>query len=202
MFFHQESQDSGVYIAHARTHHKAFGRSQAHRCIHAFAVVYGRNAAAVAYMAGDDAFVGDVTAQDLAYALANVAVAGAVEAVSAHAVFLVETIGQWVDVRLGRHCLVECGVEDAYLGHVGQYGFNGFDAGHIGGVVQRSQDVALTYHVFDGFVDKDTLVEFFAAMYQAMTYGLNLAIVLDTSFGGVGEQVKYGLDRAFMVCVA
>lgn len=82
---------------------------------------------------------------------------------------------------------MKCGIEDAYLWYVGEYGFDGLDAGHIGGVVQRCQNIALAYHVFDGFVYEYALVEFLAAVYQPMSHCLYTAIILDTSFCGVGE---------------
>ena len=65
------------------------------------------------------------------------------EAVATDAVLLVKLIGNGIHESLGRHGLVEGGVEDAHLGQTGHKLLDGVDALQVGGVVQGSQVRAL-----------------------------------------------------------
>jgi hypothetical protein len=78
--------------------------------------------------------------QDFGGLQRDVAVRGAVEAVAADAVLLVEVVGQAVEVGVGRQRLVEGGVEDGDLRHVGEHLHGHADAGHVDRVVQRRED--------------------------------------------------------------
>ncbi len=67
---------------------------------------------------------------------------GAVEAVAAHAVLFVPLVGQRIDIGMFRHGLVEGGVEDGHMRHVGQDRLGRLDAGDIRRVVQRAPGAA------------------------------------------------------------
>ena len=71
--------------------------------------------------------------------LADEAVADAVEPVSSHPVPRIPLLGYRVAKGVGRHRLVERGVEHGDLRQVGQHGTHSLDAGKIRWVVQRRQ---------------------------------------------------------------
>ena len=202
MLLHQEGDGARVDVADARAHHQALGGGEAHRRVDALAAVDGRNGAAVADVAGDDFPVADVDAEDFADALADVAVAGAVEAVAAHVVLGVILVGQGIEEAACGHGLVEGGVEDAHLGHAGEQGLHGVDAGDVGGVVEGSQVVALLDHLLDFGGDEDALAELLAAVDDAVAYGLDFGVGGDAAYLGVGEDVEDGLDGALVVGLA
>ena len=70
-------------------------------------------------MAGDELQLLRRLAQHGGGPLGDILVAGAVEAVAADLVLLIELIGQGVDIALGGHGLVESGVEHTHHGHTG-----------------------------------------------------------------------------------
>ena len=85
-------------------HHKAIERREAHGGVHGHAVVDGGDGAAVAQMAGDELEVLQAARPCTAAARsADVAVRGAVGAVLADGVLLVQLVGQGVHVGLRRH---------------------------------------------------------------------------------------------------
>ena len=150
-------------------------------------------------MAGDDlgAFLGD--AEELEDAGADVAVAGAMETVAAHAMLLVELVGQGVHVGVVGHGLVEGGVEDAHLREVGQQGLNGVYAFDVGGVVERCQVVAgleVTHHLGG---EDDTLGELLAAVHHAVAYGAELMEVAQHGVLALGEDLEDELHAGGML---
>ncbi len=122
---------------------RAFHGSEAHRCVDALAAHHGCHRGAVAYVAGDDALLGRVDAQHFAHAAAHIAVARAVEAVAANAVFRIIFVGAghtympWPAWSDGRPCRT---LPPEARRHKGRYGV---DARHVGGVVEGSYVVAL-----------------------------------------------------------
>ena len=90
-------------------------------------------------MACNDAHLVDVDTENLADTAGDVAVARAVEAVAAHAVLLVETIGKGVHIRFGRHRLMECGVEHTHLLDTGKNLLDGLNAGDVGGIAEQGE---------------------------------------------------------------
>ena len=153
-------------------------------------------------MTGDDALFFDVYAEEFAYLGADISMAGAVEAIAAHAVFLIVFVGEGVHVSLGGHRLVEGGVKHSYLRHVGHKRRDCVDAGHVGGVVERGNVVAFAYLCLYGIVDKHAFAEFLAAVHNAVSYGVDFAIALYAAFLGVGEYVENGFNGVLMVDVA
>ncbi len=96
MLFHEERKGTGVNISHTCSHHKSLGRSEPHGGVHAFAIEHCGYRAAVAHMACDDFLCVDIHPEDFAYARRHIAVACAVETVAAHAVFLIEAVGEGI----------------------------------------------------------------------------------------------------------
>ncbi len=202
MFGHKVGERTGVDVAHTGAHHQAFDRGEAHRCVDTLAAVYCSDRAAVAYVAGNNAGLFGVDAQDFAHAACHVAVACAVEAVSAYTVLGIIFIGKRIQECLGGHGLVECSVEHAYLGYAGHKVIDGLDTGHVGGVVQGGYAVTFANHLLHFIVDNHALGEFFSTVYHAMAYRADFIVVLDAAFHGVSEQIEDSLDGALMVDIA
>ena len=150
-------------------------------------------------MTGDDFLVLDVDTEEFAYALRDVAVAGAVETVATYAVLLIVLVGEGIEVGFRRHGLVERGVEDCHLRGRGHKGGYGVDAGHVGGVVEGCDVVALFDHVLHLVVDKHAFAELLCSVDHAVTDGVDFLVVLDAAFDGVGEDVEDCLNSAVVV---
>jgi hypothetical protein len=83
-------------------------------------VVDGAQGGADAQVTGDDFQLAERALENFGGLQGDVAVRRTVEAVAADAVLLVKVVGQAVEVGVGRQGLVEGGVEDRHVGHVGQ----------------------------------------------------------------------------------
>ncbi len=196
---HDVEQCSGIHIAHACAHHQSLGGGEAHGGVDALAAHDGADAGAVANVAAHDFLLLIVHTEHLAHAARDKAVAGAVEAVAAHVVLAVVLLGQCIAVGGSRHGLVERGVEHGDLGHVGQNGVDGLDAGHVHRIVKRRDAIALTNHGFHLGGDEHALAEFLAAMHHAVTHGVDFVETLDAAVVGVSEHVEDSLDGALVV---
>lgn len=97
---------------------------------------------------------------------------------------------------------MEGSVEDANLWYVGEYGFDGLDAGHVGGIVEGCEVIALFYHVLDFVGDDYRRVEFLATVNESVAHGVNLVIRFDAADHGVGEGVEDGLYGLFVVSLS
>ena len=150
-------------------------------------------------MAGDDPRVVEIQSGQFSAHLGHILVAGSVEAVLAHAVFLVIGVGQGVHVIHRRDRLVERGVEHRDLLHARQDLFDRKHAFEIGGVVQRGdleQRADLRLNVLG---DDATLGEELAAVGYAVADGLHFVERRDHAVGGVGEGVEHELDAGRVV---
>ena len=190
LLLHDIGNGASVNVTATGAHHQAFQRSKTHAGVHALAVFNGRDGSAVADVAGDDTLSFRLHAQELAHTLRHVTVGGAVEAVTANAVLLVQLVGHGIHVGIVRHSLVESGVEHAHLGHVGQDSRDGVHALQIGRVVQRSQVVA----GFKGSQhlrrQQDRLAELLAAVHHAMAHGINFVHGLHHAILGAGQRLQ------------
>ncbi|MOA03072.1 hypothetical protein D3C78_1225560 [compost metagenome] len=108
------------------------------------------------------------------------------EAVAAHAVFLVEEVRHRVAVGVLGHALVEGGVEHADLRQAGEQGHGGFDADQVGRVVQRGQLGVGADALEHLLADQAGGGEVFAAMHHAMADAVELAA---GRFLGQGQHV-------------
>ena len=128
-------------------------------------------------MAGDDAHILGLLAQELGGALAHIAMAGAMEAVAADVQIFIILVGNAVQIGLGRHGLMEGGVEHGHHGGAGHDLLAGLDAHQVGGVVQGAQGDVFADGVHNGVVNNHGLGELFAAMQHAMAHGADLGHV-------------------------
>ena len=119
--------------------------------------------------------------------------AGAVEAVAADLVLLIELIRQGIGVGHRGHGLMEGGVKHGDHGGAGHQGLAGADADDVGGVVQGGQ-VALLNGGHDLVGDEDGLGELLAAMDHAVTHRVDLLHGADHAVLGIHQGVQNGLD--------
>ena len=180
-----------VHAARAGAHDDALQWREAHAGVHALAAVHGGHGAAVAQVAGDDAGLAAVQAQKLAHALAHIAVAGSMEAVAAHVQALVVLIRHAVEIRLGRHGLMESGIEHGHVGRARHDLLARLDAHEVGGVMQRAQRDIGADGVLDLLVDKHAGGERLAAVEHAMAHRADFVHMLDRALLRVGQ----GLDH-------
>src|SRR4029077_13934343 len=123
----------------AGPHDQPLHRGEPHGGVDRHAAADRRGAAPVAEMDGDQVQVAERPAQQLGRPLADVAVAGAVEAVPAYAVPGVPVLGYRVTEGPGRHRVVERGIERGGLWQAGPGDTDRLDAGQGLRVVQRGQ---------------------------------------------------------------
>ena len=178
----------GVQVAAAGAHHQAGQRGHAHGGIHHAALVHSGDGRAVAQVAGDQLQAVDGLLQVLGSLVADVLVAGAVEAVAADAVPGVVLVGDGVHIGLRGHGAVEGGIKDSHLGHLGAKDLaGGLDAQDAGGVVQGSQGAQLTQGGNDFVGDQAAGLELLAAVDHPVTDGVDLVHALNALAGAGGH---------------
>ncbi len=123
-------------------------------------------------MSGKDLEVIDRAVEDLGCAEGDVVVAGAVEAVAADRVVLVEFVGESVEVGVARDGVVEGGVEDGDLGDSRVEVAGDADAGGLGGIVKWGERAERLNAGEDLVVNEDGGREFLAAVNDAMADGV------------------------------
>ena len=101
----------GVQVAAAGAHHQAGQRGHAHRGINDLALIDSGDGGTIAQMAGDQLQALNRLLKELGSAVADILVAGAVEAVAADAVLLIVLIGDGVHISLRGHGGVESRVK-------------------------------------------------------------------------------------------
>src|SRR5262245_11093481 len=79
--------------------------------------------------------------QELSRAQRNVIMGRAVEAVAAHALFVVKIVWQAIEIGISRQRVMECGVKDGYLWDGGEKPPHLANAGNIYGIVQRRERI-------------------------------------------------------------
>ena len=131
----QEGEHVGIDVPAAGAHHKAFERGEAHAGIAAFAAIGGGDRSTVAEVGNHEAQAFFTAAEQAGGFGGHEAVAGAVGAVAAQAVFAVELARHGVGVGVLGHGLVESGVEHHGVRHVAENAHGGADAEQVGGVV-------------------------------------------------------------------
>ena len=128
--------------------------------------------------------------------MADVLVAGAVEAITADAVLLIILVGDGVHIRLRGHGGVERSVENSHVRLVlAKDLVGGFDAQNGGGVVQRSQRAQVADSLDNLGGDEAALLELLAAVHNAVADGVNLRDIvndlalIDSGDGGTIAQM-------------
>ena len=113
------------------------------------------------------------------------------EAVAAHVQALVVLIRHAVEIRLGRHGLMESGIEHGHVGRARHDLLARLDAHEVGGVMQRTQRDIGADGVLDLLVDKHAGGERLAAVEHAMAHRADFVHMLDRALLRVGQ----GLDH-------
>ena len=188
----------GVQIAAAGAHHQAGQRGHAHGGVHDLALVHSGNGGTVAQMAGDQLQALNGLFQILGSLVRNVLVAGAVEAVAAHAVLLVVLIRNGVHISLRRHGAVESGIEHSHHRNIAEHFACGLDAQNAGGVVQGSQRAQLADGLDDLVGDQAAFLELLAAVHDAVADGVDLAHIID-ALALAGGHLLHDLGKSLGV---
>jgi len=167
---HDELNSTGVQLTAAGAHGETYQGSEAHGGIDGLAAFDSADGAAVAHMAGDELQLFDGLAKHFSCTAGNIAVAGAMEAVTTDLVVVVVFVGDSIGVSLSGHGLMERGVENSNLGNVLAHNLGaGVDAGEVCGVVQRSKGDAVfdSLHNFVG--DENGRSKGFTAVNNTVT---------------------------------
>ena len=139
------------------------------------------------------------SSRELGAGLRHVFVAGAVEAVFAHAVFVVIGVGQRVHEIDGRNGLVERRVEDRDLRRTRQHFLDRKHAFEVGGIVQRCDLEQRADFALDLLGDDAAFGEEFAAVGYAVADGFHLVQRADDAVLRVGEGVEHEFDARRVV---
>jgi len=188
----------GIQVAAAGAHHQAGQRGHAHGSIHDLALIHSSDGRTIAQVAGDQLQALNGLLQVLGCLVGHILVAGAVEAVAAHAVLLVVLIGDGVHISLRGHGAVESGVEHGHHGDVAEHLAGGLDAQDACGVVQGSQRAQLTQSLDDLIGDQAAALELLAAMHHAVADGVDLAHVID-ALALAGGHLLHDLSKCLGV---
>ena len=199
VLLHKVENCTRVDVTTTSAHHKTFGGSQSHCGVDAFAVVNGCYATTITHVATYHLTIKVVNTEEVAHAFRHVSVAGAMKSVSTNVVDDVVFIWQCVHICLGGHCLVESGVEDSHLRHVGQDSCDGINTRHVNRVVQRCYAIALLNHGDNFVVDKHAFVKLFATMHHAVPYRIDFLETGDTSIFSACKISEDSLDSAGVV---
>ena len=197
-FLHDKGKSSGVYVTATGTHQQAFDRSQAHRSIDTFAMIYGSDRTAVTYVGCNDLLFFVRNTQDFTSATGNIAVACSMETVTAHTVFRIHLVRQTVHISLSRHCLVESRVEHSHLGNTRNQRFHRIDTLQVSRVMQRSQ-IRTFDHLVDHIpVDLHAGCKLFTSVYHAVADSVDFVIILDATVCLVGQDAQDEFDTFFV----
>ena len=196
---HEVDDDERVYVAAAGAHEEALRGAEAHGGVYTLAAVYRGDGASVSEVAGDYLKVFYILAKDFRGAVRDVAVARAVKAVAADAVLLIVLVGDAVNVGLGRHGLVESGVEDDDVRLAGEDVHDGFEAHEVRGVVERSEGDDFFDSLDDFGGDEDGLRELLAAVDYAVAGRAELVEALEDAEFRIDEDVENVLDSRRVV---
>ena len=127
-FVHDVHENTQIQVTGAATHDEAFNRSEAHGGLHRLAIFDGGDRGTTAEVAGHNLRLLPVLADESGSFLGYVFVAGAVESVTADAVFLVILVRHSIEVSLRWHGAVERGVEHSGHRDAGKHFLHGSDA--------------------------------------------------------------------------
>ncbi len=132
-------QNGRVDVAGARAHDETLQGGEAHARVNRASTRDRRHRCTIAEVQHDDAQLLEVAVEERRRPLGDVLVRGAVKPVPPHTVALRQLYGDRVGVRLGRHGLVERGVEDGDMRHVRENSTSRLDAEQIGRIMQRRE---------------------------------------------------------------
>ena len=199
MVVHDVEDDSRVDIAAAGAHEDAGERCEAHGRVDAFAIFDGSQGRTVAEVAVDDAQFFNGYAHDFSDFASYIAMARAVEAITADVVFFVEFIREAIHEGFRRHGLMESRIEDADLRNAGHDGFAGVDADDVRRIVERSHSRAFFQGFHDFIRNERGSSEFFAAMDDAVADSVDGIHGFDDAAFSVGEDVEDEFDSDLVI---
>ena len=172
----QELDDSRVDVAGTGAHRQTVQRSEAHGGIELLPPLIAQIEEPLPRWQVIRRSSSSGRPSHLSSLLRNVLVAGAVEAVATDLVLLVILIRYCVHIVGLRHGLMECGIE--YCDHRNIRAHNlaaSLDAGQVRRIVKRCQRYAVLDSLEDLLGDDNAVREELAAVYNAVTYCVDLA---------------------------
>ena len=197
-------EDCRVEATGTGAHDKTFERSEAHCGIDALAVQNRRAAGAVAEVGRDEASFFGLGAENVAGFGSHKAVACAVGAVTADAVFFIELVRNTIEVSLLRHRLVESRIEHGNLREAREELRGAFHARCVSRFVKRRKERDAA-DVVDDFLRDLLTLDVLSAMHNAVANSFNRAcellgikefLDLVNSFGMRGA-IEVEVDFAF-----
>ena len=190
---------AGVQVAAAGAHHQAGQRGHAHGGVDDLALVDSGNGGTVAQVAGDEFQALNGLLQKLGGAVADILVAGAVEAVAAHAVLLVVLVGDGVHVGLRGHGGVEGRIKHSDVGLILAKDLIGsLDTQDGGGVMQGSQGAQVMDSLDDLGGDQAALLKLLAAVNNTVADGVDLGNAVN-NFALAGGHLLHDLGKCLGV---
>ena len=199
LVLHDEGHDGRVDGSATGSHHEAVQGCESHGGIHRHAMVDGAHRAPVAQMARDELQILYGLVQKRRCALGDVAMGGAMGAVLADRVLLVQLVGQRVHVGLRRQRLEERRVEDGHHGHAGHMLLTGTDSHERRLVVQGRELCQLVDLGDDVVVDEHRPVEVLAALHDAVPHGVDLVERVDGAVGTARHRLQHQRHRFVVV---
>ena len=149
-------------------------------------------------MTGDNLRVVDLKTEDFTHAFGDITMTCAVETIATHVVFLIEFVGNGIEISIVGHSAVECIVKDTNLRSGRHEGINCTDALQMSCVMNRCK-VAKFFDTFLYLLCKDNaFVKLVAALHDAMSYGINLVEALDSTEFGVEQALEHQRNAFLM----
>ena len=187
-----------IDITGAGTHHQTSQRSQTHRGIDDLAVLDGSYGSTVADVASDDLLLLDVHAKELAHAVRDIAVRGAVEAIAAYVILRIPLVRNGVEVSVVGHRGVESVVEHCHLRHIRHELVHGTDTCEVALVVYRCEvDEALNAFLHLGSDDTALLKEV-TALHDTVSHSVDLVEALQTAVLRIYKEVEHEFHAFFV----
>ena len=194
MLVHQVLQDTGVKIAGTGAHGQTSQGGEAHGGVHALAAIDGGNGRTVAQVAGDQLQLFNGLAQHGSGPAGHILVRGTVETVAANLVLCVILIRKGIGIGHRGHSLMEGGIKHGHHRGVRHKSLTGLDADDVGGVVQRSQGVALLNSGHNLVGDEHALGKLLAAVNHTVTNRTDLLHGANHAVVRIHQGVEHSLD--------
>jgi hypothetical protein len=119
--------------------------------------------------------------------------------ISSDFIFLIKLVRDRIEIRRGRHSLVERSIEDSDLRNVGKDGFNGEDTFEVGGIMQRRYFDATFYALYDGGGYLNAGFEALAAIHDPVAHGCNFVFIGDHAKFRILKGTEDEVDADLMI---
>ena len=150
-------------------------------------------------MAVDDAEFFNGNTHDFGNLAGYIAMARAMEAVAADAIFFIEFIRKAIHEGFRRHGLMECCIENSDLRYARHDSFAGVDADDVRRIVKGCIGGAFFQGFHDFIVNYRGAGKGFAAMDNTVTYRVNGIHGFDNAAFGIGQNIENELYSDFMI---